>query len=47
MIAMWDHAPAVNWIASLVMALPAALVGGWLFARQSDRARSRVLSAGN
>jgi hypothetical protein len=34
MIAMWNHAPAIDWIVSLAMALPAALFGGWLRARQ-------------
>jgi hypothetical protein len=42
MTAMWNHAPAINWIVSLVMALPAALLGGWLFAR---RAHPRALQA--
>jgi hypothetical protein len=37
MTAMWDHAPAMNWIVSLAMALPAALLGGWLFARRAHR----------
>jgi hypothetical protein len=37
MIAMWNHAPAMNWIISVAMALPAALLGGWLFARQASR----------
>jgi hypothetical protein len=37
MIAMWNHAPAMNWIVSLAMPLPAALFGGWFFARQASR----------
>jgi hypothetical protein len=37
MTAMWSHASAVRWIVSLAMALPAALLGGWLFARRAHR----------
>jgi hypothetical protein len=37
MIAMWNHAPAIDWIVSLTMALPAALFGGWLRARQASQ----------
>jgi len=37
MAAMWNHAPAANWIGALVMAFPAALLGGWLFARRAGR----------
>ncbi len=33
MTAMWNHAPAMNWIVALVMSLPASLLGGWLCAR--------------
>lgn len=40
MTAMWNHAPAIDWIVSLAMALPAALLGGWLFSR---RAHHKVL----
>ncbi|HTV77897.1 MAG TPA: hypothetical protein VMF03_06540 [Steroidobacteraceae bacterium] len=36
MTAMWNHAPAVNWIVALLMALPAALLGGWLYARRRN-----------
>jgi hypothetical protein len=37
MVAMWDHAPAMDWVVSFAMALPAALFGGWLRARQASR----------
>ena len=37
MAAMWGHAPAVNWIVALAMAFPASLLGGWLFARRTER----------
>ena len=37
MSAMWNHAPAMTWIASALMALPAALLGGWLFIRHASR----------
>jgi hypothetical protein len=42
MAAMWNHAPAINWIGSLAMALPAALLGGWLFARRAHRKALRA-----
>jgi len=42
MTAMWSHAPAVNWIVTLVMTFPACLLGGWLFARKAGR---QVLSS--
>lgn len=37
MIAMWNHAPAANWIVALAMSLPASLVGGWVFACTAGR----------
>jgi hypothetical protein len=37
MMAMWNHAPAVTWIVTLAITLPACLVGGWLFARTAAR----------
>jgi hypothetical protein len=37
MTALWGHAPAVNWIVSLAIALPAAALGGWLFAQRARR----------
>ena len=37
MIAMWNHAPAINWIVALAMTFPACLLGGWLFARRTGR----------
>lgn len=37
MSAMWSHAPAINWIVTLVMTFPSALLGGWLFARRAGR----------
>ncbi|MGH8216998.1 MAG: hypothetical protein ACREUT_00295 [Steroidobacteraceae bacterium] len=37
MIAMWNHAPAINWIVALAMTFPACLLGGWLFARRAGR----------
>ncbi|HYK25505.1 MAG TPA: hypothetical protein VEV18_04555 [Steroidobacteraceae bacterium] len=37
MIAMWNHAPAINWIVTLIMTFPACLLGGWLFARRAGR----------
>jgi hypothetical protein len=32
--AMRDHAPTSTWVLTIVMALPAATVGGWLYARR-------------
>jgi hypothetical protein len=40
MAAMWNHSPALNWIVALAMAMPAALLGGWLFARRAHTART-------
>lgn len=37
MAAMWSHAPAVNWMVTLIITLPSSLAGGWLFARLSPR----------
>lgn len=37
MSAMWNHAPAINWIVTLVMTFPLALLGSWLFARRAGR----------
>lgn len=37
MAAMWNHAPAMNWIVALAMTLPASLLGGWSFARRAAR----------
>lgn len=36
-IAFGDHAPASNWIVTLIITLPSALLGGWLLARTADR----------
>ncbi len=37
MIAIWNHAPAITWIVTLALTLPACLLGGWLFARGAGR----------
>lgn len=37
MIAMRDQAPIAIWLASIAMALPAAWLGGWLYARRPRR----------
>jgi hypothetical protein len=37
MIAMWNHAPAANWIVTLAITFPACLLGGLLFARRAGR----------
>jgi hypothetical protein len=37
MLAMWNHAPAITWIITLVITLPACLLGGLLFARGAGR----------
>jgi len=36
MSAIGNHAPARNWIATLIITLPASLLGGWLFARRAS-----------
>ncbi|HXS28902.1 MAG TPA: hypothetical protein VN730_14655 [Steroidobacteraceae bacterium] len=35
--AMWNHSPAINWIVTLIVTMPAALLGGWLFAHTAGR----------
>jgi hypothetical protein len=37
MVASWNHAPAIIWILTLAMTLPACLLGGWFFARRAGR----------
>lgn len=37
MISIGNHAPAVNWIVTLIITLPSALLGGWVFARRAER----------
>lgn len=36
MITLWHLQPAMAWIATLIMTLPAALLGGWLFTRYAS-----------
>jgi hypothetical protein len=37
--AMRDHAPLSTWAAAIIMAPPAAILGGWLFSRYRRRDR--------
>ncbi len=37
MMAMRDQAPIWDWLASIAMSLPAAWLGGWLYARRPRR----------
>lgn len=39
MISLWQHAPAATWILTLVMTLPACLIGGWICSRMAGSTR--------